>query len=140
MGAVYATVADIRARGKSLTAAEEEAAETLLSDASAMLRIKAKQFGQGIDALIESDEDYGASVKNVVIQAVIRALDSISADNNSTVTQATETLGAYSYSMTYANAGQSLYFSSNELKDLGFRRQRYGVLPPLFEVQESDPP
>ena len=34
----------------------------------------------------------------------------------------------YSATATYINAGQSLYFLRNELKDLGIIRQTYGLL------------
>ena len=60
------------------------------------------------------------------MQAVCRALDSV--NNSAAVSQGTESIGAYSLTMSYLNAGQSLYFLRNELKDLGFMRQRFGWL------------
>lgn len=125
MGAVYATVADVM-KLKPLTAQQQEAAADLLVEASAKLRIQGKQVGKDVDDLV-LDEDYAQAVKAVVVQAVIRALDTVG--GNSAISQGSETLGAYSYSMTYVGGGQSLYFLRNELKDLGlYRVQSFGAL------------
>jgi hypothetical protein len=135
MGAVYATVSDITALGISLTAQQQEAAEILLSTASAKLRLAAKKHGMDLDELIAADEDYGAAVKGIVIQATTRALNSIT-DCAPAATQNSETNGSYSISMTYLNAGQSLYFLRNELKELGLLRQTYGALE-LYATDEE---
>lgn len=127
MGTVYASVSDITALGISLTAKQQEAAAILLDTASSKLRLAAAKHGKDLDALIADSEDYGAAVKSVVIQATTRALNSIT-DCAPAATQNSETNGNYSYSMTYLNAGQSLYFLRNELKELGLMRQTYGAI------------
>lgn len=132
----YAEVSDIVALGKNLTAQEKEAAEILLDTASSKLRITARKYGKDIDAMIAdevSGEDYALVVKSVVIQAVLRALASI-ADTSPALTQGSQSAMGYSISMTYLNAGQSLYYLRNELKDLGLLRQTYGAM----EVYGSD--
>lgn len=133
----YADIADIRAVGYQLSAAQEPAAQTLIEQASAKLRITARKFGKDIDRLIgdaDTGEDYALAVKSVIVQAIIRALDSMSAPT-SAATQGTETIGAYSLTYTYANAGQKLCFLKNELKDLGlYRPQQFGAL----ELYASD--
>ena len=132
----YAEVSDIVALGKNLTAQEKEAAEIMLDTASSKLRITAQKYGKNIDAMIAdevSGEDYALVVKSVVIQAVLRALTSI-ADSSPALTQGSQSAMGYSISMTYLNAGQSLYFLRNELKDLGLLRQTYGAM----EVYGSD--
>lgn len=127
MGTVYASASDITALGISLTAAQSQAAEILLSAASAKLRLVAKKYNKDLDELIEADEDYGEAVKSVIVQAVTRALSAIN-DSVPSVSQNSETNGSYSISMTYLNAGQSLYFLRNELKELGLKRQVYGAI------------
>ena len=122
----YATIQDIQVL-KSLTAQQQEAAAILLDTASSKLRLAAKKCGKDLDALIAADADYGAAVKSIVIQSVTRALNSIS-DSAPALSQGSETNGQYSISMTYLNAGQSLYFLRNELKELGLRRQVYGAI------------
>lgn len=130
MGTVYASVNDLTALGISLTAQQQEAAEILLETASARLRIEAEKYGMDVDEMIadeKSGEDYALTVKNIIVQAVTRALSSIS-DTEPAVTQASQSALGYSVSMNYLNAGQSLYFLRNELKDLGFMQQTYGAL------------
>lgn len=129
MGAVYASVEDITALGRSLTNQQSEAADVLLEQASAKLRLFAQKYGKNIDTMIAdpvTGEDFALAVKSVVVQAVCRALDSV--ESNTVASQGTESIGAYSLTMSYLNAGQSLYFLRNELKDLGLMQQRYGLL------------
>ena len=129
MGTVYAEVSDITALGRTLTNQQQEAAEVLLAQASAKLRLMAQKYKKNIDELIAdpvTGEDYELAVKSVVVQAVCRALDRVS--SNTVASQGTESIGAYSLTMSYLNAGQSLYFLRNELKDLGLMQQRFGWL------------
>ena len=130
MTANYATVSDIIAIGKNLTVEEQASAEILIQTASSKIRIIARKYGIDIDKNISdttTGEDLSVAVKNAVVQSVIRAIDSLSS-TSSAVSQNSETNGAYNISMTYLNAGQSLYFLNNELKDLGIIRQRYGAI------------
>lgn len=125
MGAVYAAVSDV-ALYRTLTASEEELAGVLLESASAKLRIIAKKYGADLDKLISEDDDYTLAVKGVVVQSVIRALNSVGNDQPPAVQSSQAAMG-YSVSMTWLNSGQALYFLKNELKDLGFIRQRMGA-------------
>lgn len=128
-GAVYAAVADILAIGRTLTAQQQEAAEVLIEQASAKLRVTARNYHKDIDAMIadaEAGEDFALAVKSVIVNAVCRALDSV--ESNAAVSQGTESIGAYSLTVSYLNAGQALYFLRNELKDLGLMQQRFGWL------------
>ncbi len=127
----YATVADLIALGRQLTEQESQTAEILLERASAKLRITARNYGKDIDAMIADEvtgADFALAVKDVVIQATFRALNSAYNDNTPALSQGSETNGSYSIQMTYLNAGQSLYFLRNELKDLGILRQTYGAI------------
>lgn len=125
MGAVYAAVSDV-ALYRTLTASEEELVGVLLESASAKLRIIAKKYGADLDKLISEDDDYTLAVKGVVVQSVIRALNSVGNDQPPAVQSSQAAMG-YSVSMTWLNSGQALYFLKNELKDLGFIRQRMGA-------------
>lgn len=132
---VYAEVSDITALGKSLTSIQIETAEILLKTASAKLRLIATRYGKDIDKMMNNEitgEDYKAVVKSIIVQAVCRALNSIS--DTPPVTQESQSALGYSASMTYLNAGQSLYFLRNELKELGILRQQFGA----FEVYDYD--
>lgn len=141
MGVVYASVSDITAIGRTLTTAQESAAEVLLTQASALLRLEALNYGKSIDDMIAdtaAGEDYALVVKNVVVSAVCRALDA--AEESTGFESASETLGPYQYTYKYgANIGEILYYKKSELQRLGLCVQvvgwadLYGVFPP--EVQ-----
>ena len=133
---VYAEISDITVL-RSLTAQQQEAAEKLLPTASAKLRLIARKYGKDIDSMIadpETGEDYALAVKDVIVQSVCRALDSLASSGN--VVQRTESIGAYSLTATYLNAGQSLYFLKNELKALSLKRQTYGAVD-LYGLSEE---
>lgn len=134
MGAVYATVEDV-ALLRTLTSQEQEQAAALLETASAKLRLTAKKYGYDLDDMISEDEDYGTEVKAVVVQAVIRALNSVS-DSSPPAVQSSQAALGYSVSMTWLNSGQALYFLKNELKELGFMRQRFGALE-VYDVGDD---
>lgn len=136
MGAVYATISDITVLGYSLTSQQQDAAEVLLEQASAKLRLTAKKYGKNIDALIADDADYGDAVKNIVVQATVRALNSVSS-SDAAASQMTQSGLGYSATMTFINAGQSLYFLRNELKDLGIIRQTFG-LTEVYNLDSAD--
>ena len=141
MGNVYASVTDITVLGKTLTAEQETAANVLLTEASAKLRLIARKYGRDIDAMIADETagaDYALAVKSVVVQAVCRALDSVSDAASAAVSQESQSALGYSASFTYLNAGQQLYFLRNEMKELGLLRQTYGALE-VFRSGTDDP-
>lgn len=122
----YATIDDFAKFGKELSEQEKNVSENLIDVAEAKLKVIAKKYNKDLDKMCE-DESYVLAVKSTIIQAVIRALSS--AQNTSpAVSQYSQSALGYSASMTYLNAGQSIYFLRNELKDLGLIRQTYGAL------------
>lgn len=133
MGAVYATVQDVSELARTLTTAEQDKAEKFLDIASAKLRVIAGKYGCDIDSMISSNEDYRPIVKEIVVKAVIRAINASESGSGAPASQSTESALGYSQTLTYLNAGQSLYFLKNELKELGIIRQRYGVME-VFDI------
>lgn len=130
MGNRYAEISDITALGKSFTNSQLIAVENLLDTASSKLRIIAAKNGRNIDDMINHEllgNDYRNAVKSIVIQSVLRAVDSMESVP-STVSQGSQSALGYSISMTYLNAGQNLYFLKNELKELGIIHQTYGAV------------
>lgn len=123
----YCTVTDILSLGKSLTAQQQEAAEALIQQASAKLRLISKRRGRNLDDEIAADPDFGIAVKSVVVQAVCRAIDTVS-ESTRAVSQESESIGPYSMSLSYINGGQALYFLRNELKEIGISHQTYGAI------------
>lgn len=130
MGNVYASVSDIEAIGRTLTPEQKSAADVLLTQASAKLRMQARNYGKDVDAMIadaETGEDFALAVKSVIVNAVCRALDS-----TTTMPVASESQSGLGYaaSVTYTvpAPGQDLYFLRNELRDLGLKQQVYGAI------------
>lgn len=126
MGAVYATVADLATYGRPLTSAEADRAPALLEEASALLRMEAGKRGYDLDGMIAENSDISLIARGLVVSAVIRVFNA--SDSTPAAVQASQSGLGYSASMTYLNAGQSLYYLKNELKQLGLLRQRYGAM------------
>lgn len=117
----YATVSDLEASWKDLTADEEARAEVMLLQASNYLRQIAFNNGKDLDDNIDGDPTgvYGANVKMVVLAAAQRAL-AAPIDIVPDATQWSQTATPYSESMSFgSNISGSLYFKDKELKLLG---------------------
>ena len=140
MGNVYASVSDITAIGRTLSTQQEQAAEALLTRASAMLRVEANSYDASIDRMIAdpvTGEDFALAVKTVVVQAVCRALDA--AEESAAVQSSSESLGPYQYNYTYLNAGQMIYYKKSEMQQLGIARPKVGWAD-LYGVMGGEPP
>lgn len=127
MGAVYATIDDVQALGRTLTADEQEKVPQLLEIASALLRTEAKKRGYDLDQMIANDPDKGLITQILTVNAVVRSLNAAGNSSPAAVQGSQSALG-YSVSYTYLNAGQDIYFLKNELKELGIMRQKCGIL------------
>lgn len=117
----FATVADLEAAWKPLTADEETRAEVLLLQASNYLRQIAMNNGRDIDDNIIADPTgvYGANVKMVVTSAVQRSIAS-PVDMMPDASQWSQSASPYSESMSFTgNVSSTLYFKDKELKLLG---------------------
>jgi hypothetical protein len=100
---VLASVDDVAVRWRPLSASEAVVAETLLGDASAIVRAQYP----GIDAQMLSGAVDAANVTIVVANMVKRAL--INPDEG--VTQESQTVGPYSHSQSYANPLRNLFLT-----------------------------
>lgn len=125
MGA-FATVDDVRVF-RNVDIAEESKVQDLLYMISDRLRYEAEKVGKDLDAMVEMSATYGEVVKSVTVGICERTLKLIG-DDSPVLSQFSESALGYSYSGTVPNAGESLYIKQNELKALGLRRQRYGVI------------
>lgn len=122
----YATVQDIMDSGRQLSADEMTIAENKISEASAMIRLKAKAIGKDFNLLISEDDDLKAVAKSVVVSTVIRYLND--SKTEPAMSQFSQSAGGYSISGTYAAAGARVSIWDSEWKLLGLKRQRFGVL------------
>lgn len=116
-GTSYATVEELEAYWRPLTEAEQARANTLIAIASARLRVYASRKGVALDDKFDDDEDYAATVKWVVMEAVKRAIatpvDTPPVDNYS------QSAGPYSENYRFTNPSGDLWFKKSELLSIG---------------------
>ena len=128
----YATVADLRQLKRTMTAEEEERAESVIPIICAELRIRADMVGKDLDEMVSSSADYASVVKSVVCDITIRELDAIrTSESNAIYSQASqisESAGGLSQSFTLPNTGGGIFIKKSELTRLGLRRQVLGVI------------
>ncbi len=122
----YATVDDVRALWRALTAEEEERVKALLPVIAARLRYEAKIRHYDLDAMIADDEDLAEIAKMITVDVVARTL--MTSTDQEPMSQYTESAGGYSVSGTFLVPGGGLFIKNSELAELGILRQRYGTV------------
>ncbi|MCR4739172.1 MAG: phage Gp19/Gp15/Gp42 family protein [Lachnospiraceae bacterium] len=122
----YATVDDIITLKRSITAEEQERAEALISLVSDIIRVAGISVGRDVDQMIEDLPEYASVVKSVTVGVVLRELDTPA--GQLPATQQTETTGSVSLSYSLPNASDTIRLWPSDLKMLGFKKQRYGVI------------
>ena len=133
----FATLEEVAAIiGKTYTSEEQDRISALLPLVSDALRYEAVKVGKDIDEMISASESYASVVKLVTIDVVVRAMRQ-SMDGEPMAQESQSALG-YTWSGTYAipGGGISGAIMRNDLKRLGLRRQRIGVIS-LWEKSEE---
>lgn len=126
MSSDYATINDIQTLGRPLTNAEQTRAIALLPIASDRLRQAFKNYGRDLDDLIDKGKVYASVVKEVVVNMILRDLNT--PNNETPLSQVTESGLGYSQTGTYLIPGGGLYPKNAELEALGLKRPRYGAI------------
>ena len=124
----FATVNDVIAiSGNTYTAAEQERIETLLPLICDTLRLEAKKVGKDLDEMA-GNEAYASVLKLVTCDVVIRAMRQT--QTGDPLSQESQSANGYTWSGTYAIPGGGIAgaIMNNDLKRLGLRRQKYGVI------------
>ena len=122
----FATVEDLTNLWRPMSADEQNRAEALLPVVSNRLRQEADNVGKDIDKMIEESEVYKDVVKSVTVDIVARTL--MTSTTQEPMTQYSESALGYSVSGTFLTPGGGLFIKRDELKALGLRKQRYGVI------------
>lgn len=122
----FATVDDLTALWRPMSPEESERAKALLPVVSDRLRLEAEKVGKDIDQMIADSVSYGNVVKSVTVDIVARTL--MTSTNKEPMTQYSESALGYSVSGTFLTPGGGLFIKRDELKALGLRKQRYGVM------------
>lgn len=124
----FATVNDVIAiSGINYTSAEQERIATLLPLICDTLRLEAKKVGKDLDEMAE-DASYASVLKLVTCDVVIRAMRQT--QTGDPLSQESQSANGYTWSGTYAIPGGGIAgaIMNNDLKRLGLRRQKYGVI------------
>lgn len=124
----FATVQDVSDLWRSLTNDEQTRASNLIPLVCDALREEAAKVGQDLDARISIETPLASVAKMVTVDIVARILRQ-STDGDPMTQESQAGLG-YSWSGTYAvpGGGMSNAIMKNDLKRLGIKRQRYGVI------------
>lgn len=125
----YATLSDvIDITGNTYTAAEQDRIETLIPLISALIRNEGHKVDMDIDAMVAADGDYADVVKLVTVDVTVRVMRQSS--TGEPMSQESQGALGYTWSGTYAvpGGGVTMSLMNNELKRLGIRRQKYGVM------------
>lgn len=129
MAVSYITLAEfLEISGGTYTTAEQSRIEALIPMVSAALRSEAVKVGKDLDAMIADDEDFESVVQLVCVDVIVRAM-SLNTDSEPMSQESQSALG-YSWSGTYAVPGGGIAncIMRNDLKRLGLKRQRFGVI------------
>ena len=128
MNTPFATVNDIQNLWRPLTAEEQSRAEHLLPLISDELRVIAKGVDVDLDAMAASDEAYASVLKIVTVDVTVRVLRQ--STEGDAMTQESQSGLGYSWSGSYAVPGGGIANSilNNDLKKLGLKRQKIGVM------------
>ena len=124
----YATLEDLAALWRPMTAAEQARASPLLEVVSASLDVEARKVGKDLSALVAADPSLAIVAKSVTVDVVARTL--MTSTNHEPMTQFTQSAGGYSASGSFLVPGGGLFIKKSELARLGLRRQRIGVIEP----------
>ena len=122
----FATVQDIISLKRALSADEQTRASALLPVVSDIIRVAGDSAGKDIDALVQESPEYANVVKSVTVGVVLRELDTPA--GTLPATQSTESAGGLSLTYTLPNASDTIRLWPSDLKTLGLKKQRIGVL------------
>lgn len=122
----FATIEDLTNLWRPMNPDEQLRAEALLPVVSNRLRQEADRVGKDIDKMIEESEAYKDVVKSVTVDIVARTL--MTSTDKEPMTQFSQSALGYTVSGTFLTPGGGIFIKRDELKALGLRKQRYGVM------------
>ncbi len=124
----YATVQDVSDLWRPLSQDEQTRAAALIPLVDDELRHEAELVGKNLDAMVEADTTLASVAKIVTVDVVARILRQ--STDGDPMTQESQAANGYSWSGTYAIPGGGIAgaIMRNDLKRLGLRTQRYGVI------------
>ncbi|QBX15876.1 phage Gp19/Gp15/Gp42 family protein [Streptococcus equinus] len=122
----FASTSDLERLWRGLKPTEVQRAEALLEIVSDSLRFEAEKVGKDLDQQAAASAAFASVLKSVTVDVVARTL--MTSTDQEPMTQMTESALGYSYSGSFLVPGGGLFIKESELKRLGLKRQRYGVI------------
>ena len=128
MSTPFATVSDIETLWRPLSASEQTKAAALLPLVSDELRVLAREVEKNLDEMAAADEAYASVLKIVTVDVTVRVMRQ--STEGEAMTQESQSGLGYSWSGSYAVPGGGIANSilNNDLKKLGLKRQKIGVM------------
>lgn len=132
----FATLQNVINSWGPMTDDQRERVIELLEDVSNMLRYEAVKVGKNLDKMIEAEPTLASVAKMVTVDVIERILRQDK--SGEPMSQFSESALGYSVSGTYAipGGGAANAIMNNDLKRLGLKRQRYGVVELWKESKE----
>ncbi|HEL2202565.1 TPA: phage Gp19/Gp15/Gp42 family protein [Streptococcus suis] len=122
----FATKSDLETLWRPLKFDETDRAEALLDVVSNSLRHEAQKVGKDLDEMIADSPVFASVVKSVTVDVVARTL--MTSTDQEPMTQFNESALGYSVSGSFLVPGGGLFIKDSELKRLGLKKQRFGVI------------
>ncbi len=125
---IYASVEDYeKIYNTALNNDQHKRLLMLIELASSLLREEANKRNMNLGAVISSSDDK-ANVAKMVVLACVHRVMSKDDDQDMPLEQFSQSALGYTFSGTYVNPGDDLYYLRNELKRMGIIKQRYGAM------------
>lgn len=125
---IYASVEDYeKVYNTALNNDQHKRLLMLIELASSLLREEANKRNMNLSAVISSSDDK-ANVAKIVVLACVHRVMSKDDDQDMPLEQFSQSALGYTFSGTYVNPGDDLYYLRNELKRMGIIKQRYGAM------------
>lgn len=121
----YLSIDELMTLWRPLKQDEIDRARALIDKVEANLKVEAKRVNKNIDELVKN-KDYLDLYKSIVCDIVARNL--MTSTDQEPMVQSSESALGYSFSGTYLVPGGGLFIKKDELKRLGLRTQKYGVI------------
>lgn len=125
---IYASVEDYeKVYNTALNNEQHKRLLMLIELASSLLREEANKRNMNLSAVISSSDDK-ANVAKMVVLACVHRVMSKDDEQDMPLEQFSQSALGYTFSGTYVNPGDDLYYLRNELKRMGIIKQRYGAM------------
>lgn len=122
----FATVDDMVALYRALTAAEQTRAQALLPVVSDRLRVCAQNVGRDLDKMIETNPHLATVAKSVTVDVVARILQTPT--EGAPMSQFSESALGYTQSGTFLSPGGGVFIKKSELQALGLTKPKFGAI------------